>query len=112
MSEHKKKRMMGDEIPVEEIPANVAEVIDRVMPGGTIKIAMKWAKGDKVVYKVKKAVEAGKYMIKVADDGTLLAVLHHDMMKMMMRKGHGRKEHKGHGHKEHKEHKHKDKDKE
>ena len=84
MSEDKKKgKRKGDKIAVEEIPANVMEAVDKVMPGGTVKVAMKWAKGDKVVYKVIKAVEAGKYMIKVAGDGTLLAVLHHDVMKMM-----------------------------
>jgi hypothetical protein len=82
------------------------EAVDKVMPGGTIKVAMKWAKGDKVVYKVVKAVEAGRYMTKVAGDGTLLAVLHHDVMKIMWK----RRKHKGRKHRQHKdkEHKHKE----
>lgn len=111
MSEHKKKKwMMGDEISVEDIPANVMEAVNKAMPGGTIKFAMKKDKGDKVIYMVKKLVEDDKYMIKVTDDGKLLAVLGHDMMmKMWKGKGHGHKD-KEHGHK-HKEHGHKHKDK-
>lgn len=67
MSEEKKK----EKIAVEEIPANVMEVVDRVVPGGTIKKAEKREKKGKVAYKVKKVVEAGKYEIKVTDDGVL-----------------------------------------
>ena len=67
MSGEKKK----GKIAVEEIPANVMEVVDRVVPGGTIKKAKKWEKKGKVMYEVKKVVEAGEYEIKVTADGVL-----------------------------------------
>jgi hypothetical protein len=67
VSEKKKK----EKIAVEETPANVMEVVDRVVPGGTIKKAEKREKEGKVTYKVKKVVEAGEYEIKVTADGVL-----------------------------------------
>ncbi len=67
MSEKKKK----EKIAVEEIPANIMEVIDRVVSGGTITKAEKREKKGKVDYKVKKVVEVGEYEIKVTADGVL-----------------------------------------
>ena len=67
MSEKKKE----EKIAVEEIPANVMEVINRVVPGGTINKAEKREKEGKITYKVKKVVEAGEYEIKVTADGVL-----------------------------------------
>ena len=70
MSEKKKE----EKIAVEEIPANVMEVINRVVPGGTIKKAEKREKEGKITYKVKKVVEAGEYEIKVTAYGILKKV--------------------------------------
>ncbi|MBC8228343.1 hypothetical protein H8E77_02195 [bacterium] len=78
MSEKKKKMA---EISLEEIPAKVMEVVDQVMPGGTIEKAGKREKENKVSYKVKKAVEAGTYLIMVSADGVLLEVVREDIFK-------------------------------
>jgi hypothetical protein len=74
VSEKKKE----EKIAVEEIPANVMEVINRVVPGGTIKKAEKREKEGKITYKVKKVVEAGEYEIKVTADGVLEEVERED----------------------------------
>lgn len=74
MSEEKKK----EKITAEEIPANVMEVVNRVVPGGTIKKAEKLEEKGKVSYKVKKVVEAGEYEIKVTADGILKKVEQED----------------------------------
>ena len=101
VSKNKKKK---EKISVEEIPANVMETVDKVMPGGTIERAGKLEIKDKVIYKVKKAVEAGKYVIKVTADGALLAVLREDVYKRMRKRhghgrhGHGKGVHEHHGH--------------
>jgi len=72
MSEEKRK------IAIEGVPANVMEVVDRVVPGGTIKKAEKREEKGKVSYKVKKVVEAGEYEIKVTADGILKKVEQED----------------------------------
>jgi hypothetical protein len=95
-------------IPVEEIPANVMETVDRVMPGGTIEKAGKWEREDKVAYKVKKAVEAGKYVIIVTADGVLLEVVREDVFKRRWKwhrhgKKGSRKHHEGHHKREEKQ---------
>jgi len=74
VSEEKKK----EKIAVEEVPANVMEVVDRVVPGGTIKKGEKREEKGKVSYKVKKVVEAGEYEIKVTADGVLEEVERED----------------------------------
>jgi membrane-bound ClpP family serine protease len=103
MSEKKKKKRQ--KISVEEIPANVMETVDRVMPGGTIEKAGKWEKKDKVAYMVKKSVEEGKYVITVNADGVLLAVVREDFFRRRWkRRGHRKGSHKHHGHKHHKGH--------
>ena len=60
MSEERKK----EKISVEEVPANVMEVVDRVVPGGTIKKAEKREKEGKITYKVKKVVELASTKLK------------------------------------------------
>ena len=100
MSEKKKRKM--EKISVEEVPANVMEVVEKVMPGGAIEKAGKLERKDKVMYKVKKAVEAGKYVIVVTADGVLLEVVREELFrKRRKRRKHGRgsREHHGHHHK-------------
>jgi len=111
------KRKKMTKISVEDIPANVMETVDKIMPGGTVEKAGKLEIKDKVIYKVKKAVEAGSYVIKVTADGDLLAVIREDLYRKMWkhrahpkcpikhkaRSSHHkchRKHHKGHGRKE------------
>ncbi len=103
MPEKKKRKM--EKISVEEVPANVMEVVEKVMPGGTIEKAGKMERKDKVMYKVKKAVEAGKYVIVVTADGVLLEVVRAEIFRRRMKwRKHGKGSHKGHG-KHHKEEK-------
>jgi len=101
MSEEKKKRK---EIAVEEIPASVMEVVDRVIPGGTIEKAGKRERKDKAIYKVKKSVEAGKYEIKVTSDGALIEAVRENTRRRRRRHSHRRRDshehHRGHHRKE------------
>ncbi len=97
MSEKKRKKM--EKISVEEVPANVMAVVEKVMPGGTIGKAGKMERKDKVMYKVKKEVEAGKYVIVVTADGVLLEVVRAEIFRRRMKwRRHGKGSHKGHGH--------------
>ena len=92
-----KKRKM-EKISVEEIPANVMETVDQIMPGGTIEKAGKWERKDKVIYKVKKSVEAGNYVITVTADGVLLEVVREGVRRRRRRhSSHRRHSHKHHG---------------
>jgi len=99
VSEKKRKKM--EKISVEEVPANVMEVVDKVMPGGTIEKAGKMERKEKVIYKVKKAVEAGKYVIVVTADGILLEVVRAEIFRRRRkwrRHGKGSEEHHGRHH--------------
>ena len=65
------KKKKEEKISIEEVPANVMEVVERVVPGGTIKEAERIEKKGKVRYEVEKVGEAGEYDIKVTADGIL-----------------------------------------
>jgi len=56
---------------LDEVPEEVIEVVERILPGGKVREVERREEGGKFIYKVKKSVGAGEYEIKVADDGVL-----------------------------------------
>jgi len=63
-----------EEISPDQMPDEVKETVERVIPGGEIRRVKREMSKGRVKYEVRKAVEAGEYEIEVAADGTLLEV--------------------------------------
>ena len=63
------------DIPLNEIPANIINVVQTVLPGIALSEAEKETKGNNTVYEMEgKLINGKKYELKIAADGTIIKI--------------------------------------
>lgn len=63
------------DVPLNEIPTNIINVVQTVLPGIALSEAEKETKGESVVYEMEgKLINGKKYELKIAADGTIIKI--------------------------------------